>query len=254
MKELQQLRILKNILKMIIINKKVRGFIYVLITLLFFGCSDSKNDDGVKILFYENGNIKKIAQYNKEGLLDGYNFCFSEDAKLYEYEKYENSTLVERRVYNENGSSQLDRYKFDKKEDCPILNEKIYFDAFSGIIKDKSRFISLKSIEDTIKNGEMFKIEISLEASYFNHAFAVFIGEMDDYYKFVNEDSIEVCGPKTYPEEFKVTYETESYNLGNNVIEGYVYDAHITINDSTGVTSEKIAPVFFKTSFFVVDK
>jgi antitoxin component YwqK of YwqJK toxin-antitoxin module len=127
----------------------------IFIIILFCSCYGNKTENQFislkqNIWYYQNSRISNIAEFNKQGQLNGCNITFTEDGVIKEIEYYINDSLHrERLVFYENGTLKLKstykngkevgvRYTYHKNG---ILEGELVYesDTFTGYMREYNK-------------------------------------------------------------------------------------------------------------------
>ncbi len=187
--------------------------------------------DSIQKVFFENGNIKQTVFF-KDDLVDGKMEIFSDSGIL----------IAEQYFVVINGAS--------------VPNQLITYDENGKIDKENSNYFKLYPQRDTIEYGESYEIDIKLEASYYNLNMLVIIGELDKNYEPVNRAKVDTLWDRSDNEvDFKVSYSTNQYQYGRNLIRGVIYDyASYYEEDDSGNIERSIRPLYFEKTFYVKEQ
>ncbi len=257
----------------------MKKILAVLSLLLIFGsCSQKPNDKGeyvvnpggqskeIRIKYKENGGIEYIKQYagdQAEGLYLNFhdnqnpdNMTFIKDGKN------TGSGLV----FHKNG--QLNNvgqyidgektgwfYVFDKNsvltgkreyvfvDGKSYMNQWIEYDENGLPDKMKSSYLSTKAVKDTIRKGEEYKLNISLEASYFKQYMLLIVGPFDEKYNLPPNAACDTIKSNNY----SAVYTTKTYKNGVNTIRGMVQEIKLSDKED----AYNVRKIYFSKEFFV---
>ncbi|MBV4359898.1 toxin-antitoxin system YwqK family antitoxin [Pinibacter aurantiacus] len=111
-------------------------FIFFVVTLSLFSCSDKKNND-VEIEYFENGNFKTI-QHFKNGDSEGQSIWFYENGNIQQIVNFKNDKANGNAFYfYSSGSLKSHRYWLNDTLNGYVTD---YFDDTVGLIKTASLY------------------------------------------------------------------------------------------------------------------
>lgn len=184
--------------------------------------------DSIQKVFYKNGEIRQISFF-KNGLINGDVLSYSPEGIL------------------------LDKQSFVILKDSSYVNQVVTYNKNGYIDKTKSNYFSLFAKKDTIEFGDLYEIDIKLEASLYNLNMLAIIGAFDANYNLMDSSKVDTLWDRLDGEvDFQVTYSTKYYDYGNNLIRGIIHDYATYYADTTMTTVRKnVRPLYFQKEFYV---
>lgn len=205
--------------------------------------------NGISEFYYENGKIEDIAFY-KNGKMAGVSKNFYKNGKIKLLGCYKNDRPNGNFYYYDTlGRKYLEKnYLTINGED--YTNQFIFFNG-NDTIKGNSNYFSLKSLKDTITEGEEFNLKIKLEASLYKDKMAVIIGKFDSCFKLLDSISIDTLWAN---KNFEVNFITKNYIEGANSIRGIIFDIQEFSQRNGKSTSGKLHQLYFSKEFYIKKK
>lgn len=122
------------------------------------------------------------------------------------------------------------------------MNQWIRFNERLQPVFAESNFISVVAANDTIKEGEDYEVDITLEASYQHARMALIVGPFDENYQLSAGSR---CDTLVSP-AMSLKYKTKNYKKGLNTLRGVVKDIAVTEEKTS-----KSRNIYFTKEFFV---
>jgi hypothetical protein len=207
------------------------------------------------IEYYENGNIKKVIQYNNNLFLKNKN----------DYEKMGNGKVilyypngnVKEKGQLKNGVSYGEYIYYDENNKIrakrnfillynannSYLNEEIFFDKKGDTIKNKGNYFTFyvpDNSSDTIVLGNKITFSIELTCPIIKDSMYVITGDFDNFYNIKDSSSLVMWTGS----DLFVTCEDKSKKIGENSILGVIYNFN----------GSQFREQFFKFDYFVKGK
>lgn len=243
----------------------------LVILMIFFlinGCQN-RNTQNVEYKYFSNGSIKsksikanrkslekyyeyypsgslKVEAYYKNNIQDSIQKVFYENGILNQQATFVNGDLLGEAFFYDSLGRLEKKYAYINVRDSSYLNEIISYDTAGSIIKEKSLFFSLTPERDTINLGEVYNLDIKLDACIFKAGMFVIIP-----YPSINTDDKQdtIWDMDDGLKDFNVRYHTKEYNIGNNIINGAICE--VVLFDDKGETKADIRKYYFNQNFFV---
>lgn len=261
----------------------MKYFNILLISLIFFSCNNKKVNTSSEleedIKYYKSGNVKslgyklngqfhgsfmeyfpdgnlKLEVYYKNGKQDSIQKVFFENGNIKQTVNFKDDLIDGKmEIFSDNGSLIAEQY-FVVINETSIPNQLITYDETGKIDKEKSNYFKLYPQKDTIDYGEPYEIDIKLEASYYNLNMLAIIGEFDENYEPVNRAKMDTLWDRSDDKvDFKVSYSTNQYKYGKNLIRGIIYDyASYYEKGEPDDIERSIRPLYFEKTFYVKGK
>ncbi|WP_096431274.1 toxin-antitoxin system YwqK family antitoxin [Labilibaculum antarcticum] len=251
-------------------------YITVCICLFLFACNNHENKLQKVVTYHENGKVKsesfklnnqrhgeyksyytngclEVRAYFKKGIQDSIQQYYNEDGIIMQTSNYRNGIVCGELLVYEMGKLSC-KQSYIIRNDSSYLNQVIDYTENGKIDIERSNYFSLHSKKDTIKMGEVFSLDVKLEASYFNMNMLVIFGDFDtNYNKSTYTDTL--WDRMDDQVDFKVHYTTTKYHEGENVLKGIIHD-YISYyeDDSEQDILADVRPLFFEYVFYVKAK
>jgi len=260
---------------MLIYNVKniMPKYITVCICLLLFACNNRENKLQKVVTYHENGKIKsesfklnnqrhgeyksyytngclEVRAYFKKGIQDSIQQYYNKDGIIEQISHYRNGIICGELLVYEMGKLSC-KQSYIIRNDSSYLNQFIKYTENGKIDNKTSNYFSLLSMKDTIKMGEVFSVDVKLEASYFNMNMMVIFGDFDtNYNKYTYSDTLSDRMDEKV--DFKVHYTTTKYHKGENILRGIIHDYISYYEDESEQNIlHDVRPLFFEIPFYV---
>lgn len=198
------------------------------------------------IEYYESGSLKKVVLFNDKGNKDGEFLYFYENGALKRRANYCNGLLCgDDVVYHPNQNIKSVSSYFVQNKATILKEEKIYDDA-GRVNNNESLYLDLVSEADTIAIGERFQVEIRIAASIFkkpakNRFMKVVYGSLDSKFRILEPNKLDtIVGNNS-----AALVIVKPDKVGENVIRGFVIDG---VDNNDG---EQYGYIYFEKHFYV---
>ncbi len=180
-----------------------------------------KNDKntGTGVVFHKSGQLNNFGQYT-DGEKTGWFYVFNKSSELICKREY---ILLDGKSY---------------------LNQWIEYDDNGMPDKRHSSYLGINAEKDTIKKGDTYQLNISLEASYLKQYMLLVIGPFDEKYHLPANAACDTISSNNY----MTKYTTKTYKHGENIIRGMVQEIRLKKQDDASYNVRKI---YFTKEFFV---
>lgn len=218
-------------------------YLSLVFIIIIMSCTN-KNQSGIIIEYYKNGNINtlnhKLSEdadllitFNKNEDLESIGYSM-DSLPIGFFSLYTKGNLYHQRQYLKiNGKSYINQYW--------------NYDENGNIDRGMSNYFSLKTSGDTVKLYKEWTLDIFLDCPYFGGAMKVYLGNFDDNYNLIDSTSLEVLDGKNNRVIKSYTFST----TGEKIITGIIYDFDKSYSDT--IMSQQIRKLYFKKRVIVVD-
>jgi len=179
---------------------------------------DGKND-GIGMAFHKNGYLNNFGRYTA-GEKTGWFYVFNREGLLTGKREY---VLVDGKSY---------------------MNQWVEYDQNGLADKFNSSYLNLKAKKDTIKSGEEFQMNVTLEASYFKQYMLMIVGPFDEKFNLPKDATCDTIKSVNYT----ASYKTKTYKRGKNLVRGMVQEIKLKDDSDDKYNYRKI---YFTKEFFV---
>lgn len=178
--------------------------------------------------FYPSGKLKAVYKIKNE----------KADGIFHEY--YENGQLSESGIFRNNKPTGWVKYytptgqvhslrEYILVDTFSYMNQVIVYDQEGKINKEKSNYFSIFTKSDSVKLGDILKMELKLDAPYFEEStLEIVLGDFDEYFT-------PKLGGKLYnsvtPDKTK-TFTKKTEKIGKEFIRGLIIENSKTFSDS----------------------
>ena len=246
--------------------------------LLFASCSQQPNEKGeyiikpngqskeIRIKYKENGGIEYIKQYTddkpdglylsfhdnqnpdnmtfiKDGKNSGTGLVFHKNGILNNFGRYiDGEKTGWFYVFNREGllTGKREYVIVDGKS---YMNQWVEYEPDGSADRINSSYLSLKAKKDTIKSGEEFQMNVTLEASYFKQYMLMIVGPFDEKYTLPKNAACDTIKSTNYT----ALYKTKIYKNGKNSVRGMVQEIKLSDKED----AYNVRKIYFTKEFFV---
>jgi len=217
-----------------------------------------KNTKELHIKYSDDGNISYIQEYNNgkpEGMQLNYgkenikNLSFIKDQKnngcgmvfhlngtLNNFGTYVDGAKTGWFYVFDNSEMLTGKREYIKVDGNEFLNQWIQYNADGSVNRAESNYIKVTPKSDTVKQGDEFVMNISLEAAFFKQYMIVVIGPYDANYALPKGAKCDTLRAMN----FVATYKTKDYKKGKNIIRGMVEDLQPDAKNPKIINDRKI--------------
>ena len=199
--------------------------------------------DGLYMNFQKNQNLDNLT-YLKEGKNDGTGLAFHKNGFLNNFGCYiDGEKTGWFFVFNREGilTGKREYVIVDGKS---YMNQWVEYEPDGSADRINSSYLSLKAKKDTIKSGEDFQMNVTLEASYFKQYMLMIIGPFDEKFNLPKDAKCDTIKSVNY----SATYTTKTYKRGKNLVRGMVQEIKLKDDSDDKYNYRKI---YFTKEFFV---
>lgn len=256
-----------------------RILMLLLAAVLLTACGSRPDDKGefsfrpnkslrqINVKYYENGGIEYIQEYidgKPEGVLlmlekngiprqlgvlkggvnNGYGIVFGRKGEVNNIGNYVNGEKTGWFCIFDRNGNLARRSEFVNVGGTTRLNQWVEYDEFGLPNNEGSNYIIAEAMQDTLRQGEEYILNISLMASYYNKYMIAVIGPFDEKYQLPDKADCDTIRGQ----DNLAIYRTKRYQKGINKVRGIIQDLKRSETDSGTV---KVRKIYFTREFYV---